>query len=263
MDPWTPGHAATKVHEMAQVLDPTTIRLLGWLVDRSKRTSGVALSIPFLRREDRAQVDPPPLAHMIRGGRGGGVRLKLYLSMSLLATRRPHDVKNIPARVWAEMFALPDPETNGARRITDALGWLADHKLIRAERQRGRPATIYLLNQSGTGGRFVRPRGRWVTVPVDFWRAGWIAHLSGSATALLLILLEMQGGKKPQDPPWIAPAEARHRYDLSADTWSRASRELVDAGLLTIRRTNQGKAWDWRRLRNTYWVDIDRLSSPP
>jgi hypothetical protein len=197
---------------------------------------------------------------MVRGGRGGGVRLKVYLSMSLIAVRQPYDVK-LPARVWAEMLDLPDPEQNGARRVADAIDWLEHHRLIAVARNAGAPADVRLLSQLGDGGHYSRPSQRWVNVPVSFWQRGWIATLSGKAVALLLVLLDLQGGRA--EPQWIAPRIARERYELSPDTWTRATKELSANGLLSVGRTPQGEVWDWRRLRNTYWVDLEALDRPP
>jgi len=56
------------------------------LVDISKRKSGIQLPISFVR--DKSET--PPLAQMLRGGRGGAVRLKLYLTFDLLAAAAPH-----------------------------------------------------------------------------------------------------------------------------------------------------------------------------
>jgi hypothetical protein len=244
--------AATPVSE--------SLRLLQRAVERSKRTSGVQLPIGFVRAEP-SQTKPPPLAKMIRGGRGGEVRLKLYLSLNLLATRRPYDIRSIPARAWAEMLGLPDPEIHGARRISDALVWLADEHLIALARKPGTPPTITLLNPTGTGAKYVRPGGRWITVPLGLWEQEWITVISGTGIALLLVLLDMQGGKNsPAHAPSLTGAQ-RLRYQLSDDTWTRASAELTDLGLLTVRRVSQGRDFDWRRMRNTYWVDKAVLDS--
>jgi hypothetical protein len=161
------------------------------------------------------------------------------------------------------MLALPAPETAGARRVSDALNWLHLEKLIALHRRIGSPPTIKLLSATGDGASYSRPGPRWVSVPLGLWDQQWITYLSGSALALLIVLMELQGGKKsPADAP-SASGEKRARYGLSDDTWTRASRELKELGVLTVHRAPQGQDFDWRRMRNTYWVSIDRLSSPP
>lgn len=256
--PRTPGASATKVPDP---LPEETKRLLRWLVQRSGRVSGLPLGEPFLRSDERLSAYGPPVARMLRGGRSGEVRLKLYLSMSLLATRAPYDVSHIPARAWAQILNLADPTTNGARRVNEAIAWLDTNHFVRAKRGRGAPGTIVMLHQSGSGADYVRPGGRWVQVPLGFWENGWIVHLGGTAVALLLILLDLQGGRQVSQS--IVPSEARARYGLSPDTWTKGTKELQDLGLLRIGKAPQGDVWDFRRLRNTYWVYEDRLRLPP
>jgi hypothetical protein len=199
---------------------------------------------------------------MLRGGRGGEVRLKLYLCLSLLASRRPYDVRSVPGRAWAETLALPDPEGLGARRVADALKWLGDNKFVALQRQQGAAPTVTLLDPRGTGDKYAR-RSPYVGLPLGLWRQQWITTLSGSAVALLIVLLDLQGGKKtPDDAPSLA-TDQRQRYALSGDTWTRATKELVASGLLTVRRIPQGRDFDWRRIRNTYWIHKERLDQPP
>jgi hypothetical protein len=117
---------------------------------------------------------------------------------------------------------------------------------------------ITLLDPTGNGSKYKR-YSPYVQVPLGFWREQWIVRLSGSAVALLMVLLDLQGGKKSrQDAPWL-PTRQRVRYGLSDDTWTRASKELVEQGLLTIDRIPQGRDFDFRRMRNTYWINKTRL----
>lgn len=245
----------------ASLPNPDSRRLLASAVRRSGRSTGVQLPIGFIKADG---ADAPPLARMLRGGRGGEVRLKLYLSLSLLATQKPYDIRRpIPARVWAAMLALDAPEVAGARRVADALTWLADAKLIDLTRAPGTPPTIKLRNPTGDGKAYRRPRGRWVSVPLDFWSNEWITHLSGSAVALLLVLLELQGGVESAKDAPSASGDRRRQYALSDDTWTRAGRELIGQKLLTVHKRPQDQDFDWERVRNTYWVDKDRLRATP
>jgi hypothetical protein len=212
----------------------------------------------FIRRADVSS-GPPPLAVLLRGGRGGEVRLKLYLSMALLAVSPPYNLPVIPAWSWAELLDLPDPEHNGARRVNEAIGWLVEHRLVVSDRRRGVSGAVRLLSQSGTGDPYARPAGggRYVKLPLGVWRDGWIVRLSGAALGLLIILLDLQGGRtKPQ---WISPSVARARYDLSADTWTKGVRELRCLGIVSVSRVSQGGFLDYRRLRNAYWVNEQAL----
>jgi hypothetical protein len=241
-------------------------RLLNRLVDRSKRGSGIQLPIGFVRAQGLAV--RPLLARMLRdgdssrGGRGGAVRLKLYLCLNLLAVHPPYDLPPVPARAWAAALALPDPEGHGARRVNDALAWLKDARTIALRRHRGAAPALTLLDPAGEGGRYKRPTSQYVRVPLGFWREQWVTRLSGSAVTLLIVLLDLQGGKKSRkDAPWLTTRQ-RDRYGLSDDTWTRASKELVEHGLLEIGRVSQGRDFDFRRMRNTYWIDESRLDHP-
>lgn len=181
--------------------------------------------------------------------------------MILIATRAPHDIENIPARAWAEMLDLDDPVGLGARRISDALHWLDEHGFIKLTSRRGSPPTIRLLNMLRDGTPFDRGRGVYISVSVGLWEHHWITKLSGTGLALLLVLLDLQGGKRPSHPPSL-PGPLRRRYGLSDDTWTRAGRELKELGLLQIKKQPYGRDFDFRRMRNTYWIDTAMLSSP-
>jgi hypothetical protein len=233
--------------------------MLRALVRRSQRSTGVPLAEPFIRRED-ASDPPPPLARLLRGGQGGEVRLKLYLTMSLLAVSPPFDIGPIPARSWAEALGFDDPGRNGARRVSDAIDWLAGHKFLVAERRQGTPGSVRLLSQDGLGGLYKRPTpsGRYVRLPLGLWDDGWIVRLSGTALALLIVLLDLQGGRA--QPQWISPAPARRRYDLSPDTWTKGLKELNALDLVSVSRRTQGDIFDYRRMRNAYWIDEEKLS---
>ena len=233
-------------------------RLLNQLVNRSQRTTGVQFPPEFLRDDDEHD---PPLARLLRGGQGGDVRVKLYMTMTMLAARQPHDIRSIPARVWAQVLGLPDPPRNGARRIGDALDHLAGMRLIRVTGRQGSPRDVILRSPAGDGRKYSW-RGRWyISMPLGFWTNEWIYHLTGSGAALLLALRDMRSDRKPTDPPWLTTA-GKNRYGLSEATWTRATKELVEKDLLTVRRTPQGKDFDYRRLRNTYWVHTERLDEP-
>jgi len=184
--------------------------------------------------------------------------------MHLIAVASPYNVTR-RASSWASLLHLPDPTTNGARRVNDAIDWLECHKLIHTVRRRGGPPEVFLLSELGTGGTYSRPGPArpYINVPVPFWRSGWIVNLSAPAIAMWLITKEMQGGRKFPEDVWVPPVIARERYDLSDDTRTKGTRELQKHGLLTIGRTTQGLEWTWDRQRNTYWLNLDRLKDQP
>lgn len=230
------------------------------IIDRSKRTSGLQLPIGFVKDSESWK---PPMAQMLRGGHGGEVRLKLYLTMALLATAAPYEIKPISGRTWATALALPDPGTNGARRVGDALSWLAKHQFVQLQRVPGEPPTVRLLSALGTGRAWQRPTAPYVTIPLAYWKERWLWKLSGAATAVLVLILDEQnrrgrpskkGRKVPQEHPYAAfSGEERRARGLSDDTWARATQELVALDLIeTGRTTTGGDELDWRRSRKTY-----------
>jgi hypothetical protein len=73
------------------------------------------------------------------GGRGGAARLKLYLTLLWLARNRNRErpVFAYPAQQLATLIGLPGPATAGARRIQEALHWLADAGFVALDRRPG------------------------------------------------------------------------------------------------------------------------------
>jgi hypothetical protein len=158
-------------------------------VDRSRgRATGVRLPATFVRGDGRK----PMLSELLRGGRGGEVRLKLYLSTVLLAgSKHSHEIhgKNtivdVSGPTWARALALPDPAAAGARRVADAQNQLASKRLIKVNRRPGQEPRVQLLHPSGStchhphAARPVPPRlltgresGRQVTAPITERRGG-------------------------------------------------------------------------------------------
>lgn len=261
--PSTPGSSGKKAgHRLRPAPSDDVLDMLRTLTRRSRRTSGVPLSRSFIRRNASSET-PPPLALLLRGGQGGEVRLKLYLTISLLAVSPPYDIRDpVPARSWASALGLDDPERNGARRIGDAINWLAKNKFLVTERRQGTPGSLRLLSQNLSGEAYTRPieSGRYIRLPLGLWEHGWLIRLSGTGLAILIILLDMQGGRT--QPQWISPRQAQQRYDLSPDTWTKGLKELTSLELVTVSRRAQGDIFDYRRMRNAYWVNEEKLQSP-
>ncbi|MEQ7129087.1 hypothetical protein ABN034_31750 [Actinopolymorpha sp. B11F2] len=57
------------------------------------------------------------------------------------------------------MLDVPEAETNGDRRVRDAMQWLEAHDLIRIEQARGKEPTCTLLSALGDGKDYFRPNG--------------------------------------------------------------------------------------------------------
>jgi hypothetical protein len=230
------------------------------LLALSKRRTGLQLPVSFVKSETQ----PTPLVSILRGGHSGEVRLKLYLCLMLLAVQAPHRIKrDISARTWAETIGLPNAEQNGSRRISEALNWLERRNFITLERRHGMPPLVTLLSPLGNGASYARPGVPYLSIPIGFWSSQWITTLSGTAIVLLLILLDLTGGKS-RDPSQSASREQRLRYNLSQDSWHRGASELVKHGLIVVGRTARSHHdFEMAKARNTYLVVKKRFDKEP
>jgi hypothetical protein len=257
--PCTPSFSFRKVGNLPNPLHPSALRLLEKAASRAGRRGNVPFPLAFVRSSD--ETSKPPLARLVQGGRGGEVRLKLYLCITMMATAEPFDIRQPPTpQSWARMLALP-PDT-GDRRVNAALRWLNDNGYVQVTRRPGNTPAIRLLSVWEPGAQFVRAssQGRYLGVPIEFWTNGWILQLSATGIALLFALLESQGGYK--EPRYLL-RERRASYGLSHNTWTNARKELEAHRLLTVQRVPQGSFFDYKRLRNTYRVDEARLLDKP
>lgn len=229
--------------------------------------------------ESRTPTSPPPMTQLLRGGRGGEVKVKLLLSMLWSAPSAPYDV-TFPARTWATLLGLPDPETKGAARVNDAIRTLTKLKYVRTVQRAGQPSRVFLLNELGTGDPYSHPGEIWQAVkdadsrarrkiprymqlPVDLWTKGWMAALSGTALAMLLVLLDAARGKDPVRL-WFSQSVAKDRYALTEPTRKRGLDELEEYGLITVEREQVVRdEVSTRRYRNTYTVHTDVFAQLP
>jgi hypothetical protein len=237
----------------------------------------------FIARPDSSEPSPP-LARILRGGggRGGATRLKVYLSLLWLARNRTLErpVFSYPAKHFAALIGLPQPDGAGARRVQEALRWLEKAGFVALDRRPGDVTHVHLLDDAGSGEPY-RPAGPLVTraskrsqsereqhfyVQLDarFWTEGWVAELSGAAIAMYLACLYEQRGRDSEI--WVSPRMGRERYDLSDETRNKGLRELTDQGLLDLARRPVPAAslFDERfRARNIYVMRPDAWARGP
>lgn len=216
---------------------------------------------------------------MLRATKGGALRLRFYLAVLWQAGGgdERHTVR-WPARAWAELLDLPDPEGRGDRRIRDAIRALENAGLVTASRRPGEPIELELRREDATDDPYRHPgqvareadeageeldRSDWfVQLPPAFWTQGWAIVLSGPGLAMLLVLLVLtQNGARTGE--WISPGHARSRFALSDDTWTRGVAELRRHGVLETRKKPVSQDFGWRRVRNTYTLRTSRLNEDP
>lgn len=260
------GGPATKVGKVLRVPSEHALNIGKYAAEDRAKGRDATIRSGFVR-SDRAD-RRPPLARMLVGGRGGEVRLKLYLSMLFIAIAPPYSTP-FPTRAWAEMFDLPEPATDGARRIRDALRWLETNQFVHVKRRPGREAEVFLLSDEGTGKNYVRvskeAKDRWEKLPDMMWSKGWMAALSGRALATLLMLLDYSSMVNRRGKSvWIPPSRAKELYSLSPETWTRGSRELEEYGVLTaeMKYFKESPLASLHR-RKEYSLNLSRLSTPP
>ena len=143
------------------------------------------------------------------------------------------------------------PQDTGPRQINDALKWLEKEGLVRRDHQPGKPAELTLLKPDGSREEWgAQNESRWVTIPIEMWRAGWILRLNGRCLAVYVALRELTGGRAEEGG--VMDGYRKAQYGMSNDTWTRASRELESLGLLTVVPEVYGDD-DWnKRRRNRY-----------
>jgi hypothetical protein len=157
------------------------------------------------------------------------------------------------------MLSLSNPETTGGRRVSKAFGDLEKNGLVRRDRKPGYVPSTLVLDLSGAGSDWSDrnlPTG-YITLPPDLWRRGWIVALSGRALAILIVLRELTNGRKTAKGTYVDPIRKR-QYGFSDDTWTKATKELREAGLLDIEVSVSSFRGEPRR-RNLYTLHIDRI----
>ena len=101
-----------------------------------------------------------------------------------------------------------------------------------------------------------------VWLPPTFWTKGWATTLSAAGIAILLVMLVLERQRKPTQPSfWISPDQARRRFGLSEDTWTKGTAELRKLGLIDVGRKPVSEEFGWRRVRNTYALNRETLQS--
>lgn len=264
-----PSRRGGAIAEPARTLEvtPEANWALDRIVERSQRRSGIRLPASFARGDGGDTM----LANLISGGRGGTVRLKLYLTTVLLAgSKHSHAVHgrntivDVAGATWAKALALPDPGGAGARRIADAQNQLAGRQLVQLERRAGQAPKIKLLHPVGSGRAWVEPGTPYIGIPLELWTERWIWCLSGKELAVLIAILDLCGGRgrdRSGGPQALSGTHLRH-YGMSEDTWRIASATLEKTyGLVRTDREVVRIDLESPRLRKRYQLVPDALSA--
>ncbi|MCV7719759.1 hypothetical protein M3C89_010780 [Micrococcus luteus] len=225
-------------------------------IDRARRKSSVRLPEEFAR--DRHGKNPtPPLAQMLKGG---GHQLHTYLSILMKATKAPHETKVGTAEL-AEMLYPEGANGSNKRKIASEIRRLEGPTLpmLQVQREAGRVPTVTVLHPNGSGEQWDAARlpSPYITLPIELWKNGWILVLSPRALGMFIILRELTNGRSDRNAAWVDPIRKK-QYGLSNDTWTRATAELQQVGLLTIEQKVASFYGEPRR-RNIYTLHVDYM----
>lgn len=243
-----------------------------WAADEIASSSGQRTAAPIRKSFVRVEQpgDVPPMAAVYAGGRSGLVALKLYLALIWRCSSSPYETDK-PARAWATLLGLPDPETKGARRVSAALKTLAAHNLIAITPQEGRPNITHLLDESGDRTAYITPgdayrqamqskdasglaRNLYFKIDQKLWLEGEIQSLRGPGLVMLLILLAEQGGEGKR--VWFSTEIFHARYRISHKTRAAGTQELMKRGILIVEKEplhpDRESVFGDRRYRSVY-----------
>lgn len=241
----------------------------------NRRGAGAPIRRQFIERVDGGAT---PLSQLLSGsnapqgggGRGGRLRVALVLTLIWQLAKSPHTTIR-PARYWAELLQLEDPERGGARAIRNTLLEIERRGFIRTEdRGPGKVPEIFLRDESLRGADYRLPyleaveegptqAVNYFRVPESFWGTGLCARLSGAGIALYLIAMSRAGwGNQPSF--WISPSHFVEQYGLGESTRKKGLRELVQLGVVTqeLRSIDRSGDSGHRRFqRSVYTVASD------
>jgi ribosomal protein S25 len=205
---------------------------------------------------------PTPLSSLLRtrdlaGGKGGGLRIALLLTLIWVNARPPYSSSRVAA-YWAEMLKMDDARGDGARAVRDALHELADRGLV-ALRSTGSRTEIFLMNESepvqsnGKPALYEPPYGSepYLPVPRSFWTEGLAGDLSGAGIAMYLCALAMTRADDPEF--FISTSFFDERYGISRSSRKRGLSELTERGVLTVRIEETLDTNTFRRVRRNVY----------
>ena len=238
---------------------------------RNRNLRDCPIRTEFLRRGNERDAVPPMMAMLgSGGGRGGDVRLKLYLSLLWASPGGKHDTEFM-ATDWAQLLGLPRYSTNGKRRVYEALNWLAAHRFIHKQERPGLPSIVVVLHESGLGKPYTKPSSRAVKgeaptyrrLQSSWWMNAWLAAMSGRALAFWLVLMDETNNGARADAVWLSESQTSKKYAISPYLRQNAMKELKHFGLITTRREFTREAFGIRASRTKISVHVAELDQSP
>lgn len=255
------------------------------LAQGAKRTGFIPVRRSFVQILTGDSRSQPPMSQIVSRPGGGAVTIKLYLALIWKTSSGPPFSTQIRAAKWAELLGLVDPPKQGKRRISAALERLEEMHLISRTDVPGDTAVVELKDEAGkllrsgqpreyvlpydalqrSKGKHRNPNRNWYfKVPARLWtERAEIQQMSPAALAMLLAYLNEYRPEQPE--VWWSTNAFPERYQISSSMRTRGTRELVNLGLLNIRKKSVGRpgvarSFTTERVRNAY-VGTRRLLS--
>lgn len=258
--------SSSRSREIAQVRNEVAHSAFG-----KRKGTGAPVRRGFIERNNG---EPSPLSLLLNGanashgggGRGGRLRVALVLTLLWQLAKSPHTTIR-PARYWAELLQLEDPERAGARAIRSTLLEIERRGFIRTEdRGPGKQPEIILRDETLQGTDYKLPylqaieegsagETSYFRVPESFWSTGLCAKLSGAGVAMYLIAMSRAGwGNQPAF--WISPKHFVEEYGLGESTRKKGLKELVDFGVATheLRSIDRSGYAGYRRFQRSVYT---------
>jgi hypothetical protein len=178
--------------------------------------------------------------------------VKLYLSLLWVCTAAPYEA-TYPARAWAALLGLQEPDGKGTRRVQEAIRDLADRKMISVRDRGGLPSVLTVLDEGGRGETYTPPsksynalrtsraprealqRQQYFKIPSKVWTDGHLARLNGPGVAMLTVLYCEQRGQSDNEV-WFSPEIAKDRFHLAPTTRTAGLAELRGLGIISTRQ---------------------------
>lgn len=230
-----------------------------------------------LFRYDVADQRYYPLARLLSsrggkagGGRGGRTRVALYLSLIWVASGGDHS-SDRPARFWAGLLGIPDPDGAGSRVIRSTWRELEARNLVSLTpgAHSGAVPTVKLLREDGTGKPYTIPTGKdgdtYRRVPQTAWKA--LFHepeLTGPGLVMYLVTLRTAGRANRLEGLTFPRAHFQAEYGIGESTRKSGLQNLVRLGVLDAHRHRTDDYGDpSRRGRSRYTYDLFDLYADP
>lgn len=219
-------------------------------------------------QNDRGGAREYPLARLLSsrkgtggGGRGGKTRVALYLSLIWVASGGEH-TSDRPARFWAALLGLADPDGAGSRVVRSTWRELEARRLVAITPgdHSGATPVVRLLREDGSGEAYTIPDGSpgetYRRIPEFAWRRLFAEpDLTGAGLTMYLVAVRTAYRARQIDDLTFPSDYFRREYGLGESTRKNGLRNLCRLGVLEphLRRVDDfGDPSQRARRRTTY-----------